>query len=75
MAQGKKRKAETVDLTADSDTENAAPDRKAAKQTASSAYATPPTSSQPLRSSQGRYVAFIACHIIDLDSTRLYRHL
>jgi len=55
MAQGKKRKVERVDLTNDSDTENP-PNRKAVKQSESSAYATPPSSSQPLRSSQGRYV-------------------
>lgn len=59
MAQGRKRKAETVDLTADSDTENT-PNRKLQKQSASSAYATPPSSSQPLRNSQGRYVITIA---------------
>ncbi|KAK5941852.1 hypothetical protein PMZ80_005803 [Knufia obscura] len=57
MAQGRKRKAETVDLTADSDTENT-PNRKLQKQSASSAYATPPSSSQPLRNSQGRAPSF-----------------
>lgn len=52
----KKRKASIVDLTNDSDVENKPPSRKAAKQSGSSAHVSPPASSQPLQSSQGRYV-------------------
>ncbi|KAK5098815.1 hypothetical protein LTS08_006193 [Lithohypha guttulata] len=52
-AQSKKRKRETIDLTNDSNVENATPGRKHQKQT-SSTYVTPPASSQVLQSSQGR---------------------